>query len=453
MHGELNDLLNDLGDTCSGRVLTPSDAEYAEAVRGHLTSVARRPSLVLRAASAADISAALRCAGTYGATVGVLATGHAARHLPDPDLLVVTSALRGVEIDPTARVARIEAGATWGEVLALAEPHGVIPLSGSHASVGAVGYTLGGGLGPLARSHGYAADHVRSFEIVTAAGEHRVVDSARDPELFRALCGSGREGLAVVTAMTIGLVPSAGVFAGHVVFDAVDVPHLFRRYADWTRRASTALTSSLSILRIPGDASDPGDTPGRTLVQLDLCHTGSAAEAEATCAELSGWGAVIRSDLRSRPLSELVVDDAPGPGWGGAIGLTELSEPAITAIVRAVGPSADVPFVLAQVRHVGGALRGADTPVQGMVAGRDPEYLFFLIGEPVPELIDGPIPERADAIFASLGEWSVDDVPTNFADHLSRVTREHAMRPERRDALATLRAVWDPAGMFRYWAG
>ncbi|WP_050486672.1 FAD-binding oxidoreductase [Streptomyces sp. CNS654] len=110
----------------------------------------------------------------YAAGHGLRLTAHATGHgLPgavEGGVLVVTRGLDSVAVDPVARTAVIGAGATWGAVTAAAAPHGLAPLNGSSPSVGAVSYTLGGGLGILARQFGYAADQVRALDVVTADG-------------------------------------------------------------------------------------------------------------------------------------------------------------------------------------------------------------------------------------------------------------------------------------------
>jgi FAD/FMN-containing dehydrogenase len=84
---------------------------------------------------------------------------------------VKTSRLRGVEIDAGARRARVEAGALWEDVVEPAAEHGFVVLHGSSPDVGVVGYTLGGGMGWLARSHGllsFAAGHGRGAPLLVS---------------------------------------------------------------------------------------------------------------------------------------------------------------------------------------------------------------------------------------------------------------------------------------------
>src|SRR5690606_29613601 len=144
--------------------------------------------VVVVAGDAADIATAVRFAATHDLSVGVQSTGHGPV-LPVDGMLILTGALSSVTIDPERRTATIGAGATWDQVLAPAQAHGLAPLLGSSGTVGAVGYTLGGGLGWLARRYGPACDAVRSFEVVTGTGEIVRADATQNVDLFTALRG------------------------------------------------------------------------------------------------------------------------------------------------------------------------------------------------------------------------------------------------------------------------
>ena len=87
--------------------------------------------------------------------------------------MITTRRMQGLSIDPERRIARVEAGVKWSRVLEAAAEFGLAGLCGSSSDVGVVGYTLGGGMGSLGRKYGFAADHVRAVEIVTADGRLR----------------------------------------------------------------------------------------------------------------------------------------------------------------------------------------------------------------------------------------------------------------------------------------
>jgi FAD/FMN-containing dehydrogenase len=98
------------------------------------------------AAGPADVVAAVRLARDEGLGVGVLATGHAVAIPCDGGVLINTSRMRGVRVDPEAQTVRVEAGALWADVTAETQLFGLAGLRGSASGVGVVGYTMGGGL-------------------------------------------------------------------------------------------------------------------------------------------------------------------------------------------------------------------------------------------------------------------------------------------------------------------
>src|SRR5262249_39677721 len=146
-------------------------------------------------------------------------TGHGAVSLEplDDTILVKTERTRGIEVDPRARTARVEAGVLVLELSEAAQAHGLSSMPGSSPDVGVVGYTLGGGLSWLGRRYGFACNRVRAIELVTAAGEARTVDAENDPDLFWALRGGGG-GYAIVTALHLDLVPIGDIYAGALLW-------------------------------------------------------------------------------------------------------------------------------------------------------------------------------------------------------------------------------------------
>src|SRR5829696_383015 len=209
-------------DQLTGTVHRPGGPGYPAAVTGYNRAVAHMPALVVEAQSADDVTAAVRYALAEGLTVTVQNTGHGARRPAGPDtLLLRTGALDSVTVDPVERTATIGAGATVAQVMAAVAPHGLALVAGSAPTVGVVGMTTGGGMGPLGRSLGFAVDRVRSFEVVTADGEQQHVDAESEPDLFFALRGGGG-GVAVVTSMTTGLVELTGFWGGAVFFPGAE---------------------------------------------------------------------------------------------------------------------------------------------------------------------------------------------------------------------------------------
>src|SRR6185437_629725 len=207
-----------------------------------------RPAVVVQAAGAGDVRAAVLAARRHALPFAVQATGHGTHVAHDDGLLLRTGTMASVVIDPDRRVARVGPGARWGDVLRAAAPFGLAPLSGSSPDVGVTGYTLGGGLGWLARRYGLAADSVLRALVVTADGELEVATPDRNAELFWALCGGGGS-FAVVTGLEFRLYPVAQVYAGAVTFGRERAAETLTCYRDWIERVPDALSTAVLLNR------------------------------------------------------------------------------------------------------------------------------------------------------------------------------------------------------------
>ena len=172
-----------------GTAHAPGEEGYDEASRAWNLAAHQQPALVVVAGGAADVMAAVRFAREAGMGVGVMATGHGVGAACDGGVLINTSGMRGVRVDPVSRTARVEAGALWKDVIHESQPHGLGGLLGSTSHVGVVGYTMGGGFGWLGRKYGFNAASVREADVITADGELVRLRSDENPRTFSG--GSG----------------------------------------------------------------------------------------------------------------------------------------------------------------------------------------------------------------------------------------------------------------------
>src|ERR1051326_3092235 len=193
------------GLAIAGRIATPDDADWDEVRAGWNLIADQRPEAVAFVESVEDIAAVVGFAADNDLRVAGQGTGHGAAALAGSlagGILIKTERMRGLGVDPEARTARVEAGVLSVELGRAANEHGLSFLPGSSPDVGVIGYTLGGGLSWFGRAHGFACNHVRAIELVTAEGEARTVDAAGDPDLFWALRGGGG-GSAIVAALHV----------------------------------------------------------------------------------------------------------------------------------------------------------------------------------------------------------------------------------------------------------
>ncbi|HEY3765717.1 MAG TPA: FAD-binding oxidoreductase, partial [Gaiellales bacterium] len=375
----------------AGLLSQPGHADWDEARRPWNLAFDQQPAACAHPASADDVVALMALAREHGLRVAAQGTGHAAGPMGplDGTLLVRMDRMRAVTIDPDARIARAEGGALWEDVVAGAAEHGLAALAGSSPDVGVVGYTLGGGLSWLGRTHGFAANNVAAIELVTADGRHLRADHEHEPDLFWALRGGGGN-FGVVTAIELRLVPVTEVHAGILWWPIERGAEVLQAWRALTASGvPDALTTVGRFLKFPPIPEIPEAVRGKSFVVVEAIHLGDAAEADALLAPLRALEPVMDTcaTIPASQLAALHMDpDHPVPGIGDGFLLESLPEEAVDAFVAAAGANSGFPLLSAEVRHIGGAF-GREHPDHGAVGAADAEYAFFAVSiAPTPEL-------------------------------------------------------------------
>lgn len=436
-----------------GIVLLPDADGYAQECATYNLAFARRPALIVGARSPGDVSRAVRFAAKRGVPAGVLATGHGTSRPANGALLVTTKRISAVTIDPAARVARAGAGARWQDVIEAAAPHGLAPLNGSSPLVGVVGYTTGGGLSPtLGRSHGWAADHVRAVEIVTADGQLVRSTPERDREMFWAVRG-GKDNFGIVTAIEFDLFETPRLYGGALYFVgelAADVLHAYR---SWSAALPEEMTASVALMRLPPLDIVPEPLRGTLAVHVRIAYLGPPEEGARLVAPIRAVGPTVIDTVAEIPYREMGAIHAdppiPLPVYEGSVRLTELPEAAVETILRSAGPDADCPLTMVELRQLGGAL-GRAPAIANAVAGRDAAFQVFCAGVGGP----GEAPfmyASMDEIFRGLTPWKIPEGTLNylFSREVEPGSVRDAFGKDVYDRLATIKRSYDPENVFR----
>jgi hypothetical protein len=446
---DADELAYDVG----GPVLVPGDDAYGDECATYDLAHARRPAVVVGATEPHDVSSAVRFAVRRDVPVGVLATGHGTSQPGNGAVLVTTRRMSGVRIDAAARVARVEAGARWQQVIDAAAPHGLAALNGSSPLVGVVGYTTGGGLSPvLGRSQGWAADHVRAIEIVTADGRLTRATADRDGELFWAVRG-GKDNFGIVTALEFDLFEVPRLYGGGLYFPGEFAADVLHAYRSWATTLPTQMSASVALLRLPALVSVPEPLQGTLTVHVRVAYLGSAADGARLVAPIRAIAPTLIDTVAEMPYQEVGAIHAdpphPAPVYHGSARLTEFPEAAADAILDSAGTYADCPLAIVEVRQLGGAL--SRTPeVSNAVPGRDAAFQVFACG------IGGPmqapfIYASMDEVFRGLKKWTMPEGTLNFLSprDIEPDTIAAAFGKNIHDRLTMIKRAYDPGNLFR----
>jgi FAD/FMN-containing dehydrogenase len=399
----------------SGAVHLPGEGGYDAQRQSLHATLDPWPAMVVEASGAADARAAVVTAREHDLPLAVQATGHGTHVPADGAVLLKTSHMATVLVDPDRRVARVGPGARWGAVVAAAAPFGLAPLSGSSPDVGVTGYTLGGGIGWLARKHGFAADSLLRAEVVTADGSIVTASADEHADLFWALRGGGGN-FGVVTALEFRLHPVARVYAGTAYFAVDRAAETLALYREWIADAPDAMSTAVLLTRLP---------EGERVLAIRAMHAGEADEAQRLLAPLfAAAGPPLVDGMRPMPFA----DAAMG---GTAPRHVELLNALPDAVIELL-VAADAPVSTVEVRHWGGAMArpGADA---GPVGHRD---------VPLSVILD----ERVPAVAAALAPHATGGSFLNFL--ADPALTETAYTPANLAGLRAVKASYDPDNLF-----
>ena len=429
----------------SGEVFVPGDLGYDQARQAWNLTADQRPSVVVFAESAGDVVHAVRFARAQGMRIAPQGTGHGSQPLESLEdvMLLRTVRMRRVGIDPAGRIARAEAGALWQDVTVPAGQHGLAALAGSSPNVGVVGYTLGGGMGWLARRYGLAANSVTAAELVTPDGHLVRADAGREPDLFWAVRGGGGS-VGVVTALQMRLYPVRDLYAGALFFPIQRSAEILHAWRAWTGTVPDEVTSLGRILRLPTVPEVPEPLRGRAFALVEAAYLGDAGTGAELTQPLRQLGPELDTfaTIPAPALQQLHMDpDQPVPNQGDGAFLSDVPAAAIDTVVALAGPDADTPLLSVEIRHLGGAL-AHPAPGGGAQPKIDAKYVIFAVGfTPTPDLA-AAVRAHAQTLKDALGAWHAGYDYYNFQE--TPALAGAVLPPASYHRLQQIKARYDP---------
>jgi FAD/FMN-containing dehydrogenase len=349
--------------------------------------------------------------------------------------------------DPDAGIVRVEGGAVWEPAVMAASAHERAVLHGSSPDVGIAGYSLGGGIGWYARTHGLAANSVTAVELVIGDGSQVRASATENPALFWALRGGGGS-FGVVTALELRTFPIRSAYAGMMLWDVAHAESVLREWSAWAPSAPDAISTSFRILRMPPMEELPPFLRGRAVVVVDGAALGSDEEGARMVAGLRA----LRPELDTfgrQPAADLVrlhMDpESPSPFRSSSTMLGSMPGAAVDTFLEQVGPDASSSLLMAELRQLGGALARPHEG-GGVLSHLEGEFVTFAGGIAATPELGAAAHADATALTRALEPWSNGRQYLNFAENV--VDPRAAYQESAWTQLAGIRSAVDPEGIF-----
>ncbi len=287
--------LKKLEGSLKGDVLRPGLPGYDPARALFNAMIDKHPAFIIRCRHDPDVLRALEYARFHNLPLAVRGGGHnvAGKESCDQGVVIDLSPMKGIQVDPAARIARAEAGLTWGEFDAETQSHGLATTGGFISTTGIAGLTLGGGLGWLMRKHGMACDNLQAVRIVSADGQLRSASESENPDLFWGVRGGGGN-FGIVTSFTYRLHPVGRILAGVVFFPLQQAAPALRAYRDIMASAPDEVMAYAVLLTSP---------EGVRMFAIPVCYAGPLERAEAALRPLRSIGQPAADQVQPMVLS------------------------------------------------------------------------------------------------------------------------------------------------------
>ena len=449
--------LDELRAQLGGTAITPADAEYATVREVFNAMHGGQPEIAVRCAGTSDVVAAVNFARAEGLTLAVRGGGHSIAGLSaiDGGMLLDLAPMNGVQVDPEAKLARVQGGAVLADVDRETQAFGLVHPTGVVSDTGVAGLTLGGGYGWLRRKYGLASDSLVEAQVVCADGVVRTASEQSNPDLFWAIRGGGGN-FGVVTSFTFRLYELGPDVAFSATFYPLEeVAQVMRGWRDYVEGAPNEVTSTCVTITFPANPELPEAIHDRPVVIVGGVYAGDVEPGLEAMAPLRSLGTPL-FDM-SGPTPYLGVQtgfDALFPRntlhayWKSQY-LERLSDEAID-VVAAKALDRPAPMTLVNMFHMGGAIADVD-PEATAFASRAPQYMASIDGMWTDEIDDAEGVAWVRSAWEEISRYGNGDVYLNFTGLSGEAASAGVDSAYGRNLrrLAEVKAIYDPDNFFR----
>jgi FAD/FMN-containing dehydrogenase len=433
----------------AGSIVLPGDESFESARAVHNARFDRQPSLIVRAADAADVARTVAFAAGTGLELAVRSGGHsvAGHGTSDGGIVLDLSPMKAILIDAERRLAWAQPGLTAGDVTAAAAAHGLAVPFGDTLSVGIGGLTTGGGIGFLTRKHGMTIDNLVAAEVVTADARILTVDEDHHPDLFWAIRGGGGN-VGVVTRFVYRLVEVDTVVGGGIFLPAT--PDSIAGVVREARRAPDGLTLIPIVMFAPPAPFIPAERVGELALMVLGVFDGDLEAGQEAWAPIRALAEPIVDLVGPMPYPAIYQFTAAGEERGASSirswFAADLDVGDAARIIHLLG-HAPSPQVMVQLRILGGAMARI-APGATAFSQRDAEVMVSALALHEPGGDPGSSDAWVSAVFDALADRRTG-VYANFLGAEGEDRIRSAYPGGAYERLAKIKRRYDPANLFR----
>jgi FAD/FMN-containing dehydrogenase len=435
-----------------GQILNPSDEGYEAARKVYNGMIDKRPGAIARCVNVADVMAAVRAAREQDVLTAIRGGGHNAGGLGicDGGMVIDLSLMRSVRVKPAARTVRAEGGCTGGDVDHATHAFGMATPTGTIATTGIAGLTLGGGIGHLSRPYGLTIDNLLSVDVVLADGSFVNASAEENPDLFWAVRGGGGN-FGVVTSFLFRLQPVKTVNAGPTFWPVDQTPQVMKAYREFIAHAPEDVSGFFAFLTVPPVPLFPAHLHGQKMCAVIWCSTAAPEKADQVTKAMRSVGKPALDHVGPVPFPALqsLFDPLYPPGlqwYWRADFFKEISDASIAvhqkfAEALPTGHSTMHMYPInGAVHRVGNtdtAFSYRDALLAGVIVGVDPDPKNKeKITHWTKEYFDALHPYSSGGAYVNfMMDEGQDRVKASFRDNYDR--------------LATIKKKYDPTNFFR----
>ena len=453
MNSITNDVIEELQAALRGQVILPEDADYEEARSLWNAMIDKRPGVIARCSGTADVMQAVQLANDRDLLLSIRSGGHniAGSALCEGGLTIDLSGMNSVHIDPHARRAYVEPGATLGDFDHEAQAFGLATSLGINSTTGVAGLTLGGGFGWLTRKYGMTVDNLMSVEIVTADGQRLWANAEQNADLFWAVCGGGGN-FGVVTLFDFKLHPvGPEVLSGLIVYPYDDAKSLLNQYRDYVKTIPDELSVWVVLRKAPPLPFLPPEVHGTDVVIFAFMYAGDTEEGERLIDPVRHFGNPVGEHVGVNPFTgwQQAFDPLLTPGarnYWKSHNFAELSDGAIDTVIEYAGmiPSPQCEIFIALM---GGEANRVATEATAY-AHRDVNFVLNVHGRWTEADEDEKCISWSRDFFDAATPYAMGGVYVNFMTE-EEIDRIGSAYGPNYDRLAQIKQKYDPGNLFK----